>query len=126
MPNNINHIKGLRYQFTSDQLRAHMVDRAKYHDGRADTKETALPELRAAVEIVKKAGTQAAASIAAMSKFSNSNYHFDPGTQVEQLEQDIKDHRNKALVFRELSKHLFVDSTYDLDENDLRRLEILK
>lgn len=122
----ITYVKGLRYQFTSEQLRQHMVDRAAHHESRATAKEEALPELRSAVEIVKKAGTTAAASIAAMSKFSNSNYHFDAGDQVEQLETDIKDHRNKALVFRELSQHLFVGATYDLDENDLRRLEILK
>ncbi len=121
-----NTVKGLRYQFSTDQLRTHMVERAKHHEGRASTKETALPELRAAVDIVKKAGNTAAASIAAMSKFSSSNYHFDPGDQVEQLENDIKDHRNKALVFRELSIHLFADANYDLDEADLRRLEILK
>lgn len=121
-----NIVKGLRYQFTTEQLRAHMVERAKHHEGRASTKETALPELRAAVDIVKKAGNTAAASIAAMSKFSNSNYHFDPGKQVEQLEEDIKDHRNKALVFRTLSDHLVADATYDLEESELRRLEILK
>ena len=125
MPN-ANVVKGLRYQFTTDQIRTHMIDRAKHHESRASTKETALPELRAAVDIVKKAGTQAATNMAAMSKFSGTNYHFDPGSQVEELENDIKDHRNKALVFRELSNHLFADATYDLDENDLRRLEILK
>lgn len=121
-----NTVKGLRYQFTTSQLSTHMVERAKHHEGRATAKEAALPELKAAVEIVKAAGTHAAASIAAMSKFSNSNYHFDPTDQVDQLENDIKDHRNKALVFRELSNHLFADSIYDLDEADLRRLEILK
>jgi len=124
MPNTI--VKGLRYHFTTKQLGDHMRARAEYHEGRATTKESALPELRSAVEIVKKAGIHAAASIAAMSKFSNSNYHFDPGTQVEQLEEDIKDHRNKALVFRTLSDHLVADATYDLEESELRRLEILK
>ena len=122
----MNIVKGLRFHFTTLQLNDHMVARAAYHESRADTKETALPELRAAVDIVKAAGTTAATNIAAMSKFSNSNYQFDPGDQVEQLENDIKDHRNKALVFRELSNHLFAGATYDLDEADLRRLEILK
>jgi len=119
-------VKGLRYHFTTEQLYAHMKNRSDYHESRANTKETALPELRAAVDIVKAAGTTAATNIATMSKFSNSNYHFDAGDQVEQLEEDIKDHRNKALVFRTLADHLVDDATYDLDESELRRLEILK
>lgn len=119
-------IKGLRYQFNTEQLATHMKARADYHEGRANHKEGALPELKNAVEIVKQAGTAHATAIATMSKFSNSNYHFDPTDQVEQLENDIKDHRNKALVFRTLAGHLFPGATYDLDENDLRRLEIVK
>lgn len=121
-----NIVKGLRYQFTTDQLGAHMRDRASYHESRANEKEKALPELQKAVDIVKQAGrSQGVANMAAMSKFSNSNYNFDVD-QVEQLETDIKDHRNKALVFRTLAGHLVPASTYDLDENDLRRLEIVK
>ncbi len=47
------------------------------------------------------------------------------GNQIEQLEEDIKNHRNKALVFRTLADHLVPDATYDLDEADLHRLEVL-
>lgn len=120
-------IKGLRYQFTTEQLATHMKARADYHESRATEKERALPELQKAVDIVKEAGrTTKTTALAAMSKFSNSNYHFDPVDQVEQLETDIKDHRNKALVFRTLAGHLFPGAQYDLDENDLRRLEIVK
>ena len=119
-------IKGLRYQFTTEQLRTHMTLRGEYHETRASEKERALPELRKAVDIVKAAGKTAASNVAAMSKFSNSTYNFDATDQVEQLETDIKDHRNKALVFKTLATHLVPSATYDLDENDLRRLEIVK
>lgn len=119
-------IKGLRYQFTTEQLATHMKARADYHEGRSTEKERELYELQKAVDIVKKAGRTTTTTVAAMSKFANSNYHFDPVDQVDQLETDIKDHRNKALVFRTLAGHLFAGATYDLDENDLRRLEIVK
>ncbi len=121
-----NIVKGLRYQFTTDHLREHMVQRAAYHEARATDKEAALPELQKAVDIVKAAGKVSATTVATMSKFNSANYHFDTADQVEQLETDIKDHRNKALVFRTLADHLVPDSVYDLDENDLRRLEIVK
>jgi len=45
---------------------------------------------------------------------------------VEALEADIRDHRNRAIVFRTLADHLVPHATYDLDESDLRRLEIVK
>lgn len=118
-------VKGLRYHYTTAQLSTHMRQRADYHDSRAAQKESALPELKSAVETVKAAGRGAAANVAAMSKF-NTNYNFDAGDQVEMLENDIKDHRNKALVFRTLADHLVADAVYDIDENDLRRLEIVK
>jgi hypothetical protein len=119
-----NIIKGLRYQFTTAQLREHMLQRAVYHEERAVNKEGALPELQKAVDIVKSAGKTQATAIAQMGKFSN--YHFNASDQIDQLETDIKDHHNKALVFRTLSTHLWDHATYDLDENDLRRLEIVK
>ncbi len=60
-----------------------------------------------------------------MSKTSNS-YHFNDDDQVGALENDIRDHHNKALVFRTLADHLVPHATYELDESALRRLEILK
>ncbi len=61
-----------------------------------------------------------------MSKFNSNSYHFDANDQVTNLENDIRDHRNKALVFRTLAEHLVANATYELDEGALRRLEILK
>ena len=59
-----------------------------------------------------------------MTKFSTSNsYHSDD--PVGDLEKDITEHINKALVFEFFSTHLF-DDDYTLVESDLQRLEILK
>lgn len=118
-------VKGLRYHYTTEQLCTHMLQRGNYHDERAKQKEGTLPDLKNAVETVKAAGCDAATHVAAMSKF-NTNYNFDAGDQVEALENDIKDHRNKALVFRTLAEHLVPNATYDLEEAELRRLEIIK
>ncbi len=115
-------IKGLLFHYSTDELAKQMRERASYHDDRAITKEGALPELRKAVETVKASAD--AATVARMSKTSNA-YHFD-GDQVADLENDIRDHRNKALVFRTLADHLVPNATYELDESALRRLEIVK
>ncbi len=115
-------IKGLLYHYSTEQLAKQMRDRADYHDDRALQKEQALPELKKAVETVKASAEFT--NVARMSKISSS-YQFD-SDQVESLENDIRDHRNKALVFRTLAEHLVPNATYELDENALRRLEILK
>ena len=117
-------VKGLLFHYSTEELAQLMNARADYHDDRANTKEGALPELKKAMETVK-ANTAAVSNVAMMSKLNNSPYHFDANA-AEGLENDIRDHRNKALVFRTLSKHLVANATYELAEEALRRLEILK
>ncbi len=115
-------VKGLFFHYTTEQLAQHMRERAEHHLDRAATKESALPELRKAVDTVQ-ASTEAS-NVTQMSKTNNS-YHFG-GDQVDNLESDIRDHKNKALVFRTLADHLVPNATYELDESALKRLEILK
>lgn len=115
-------VKGLFFHYTTDELGLHMRARAVHHEGRASTKESAIPDLKKAVDTVRAAAE--ATNVAQMSKVSNS-YNFSKD-QVDQLEEDIRDHRNKALVFRTLADHLVANATYELDENGLRRLEIVK
>lgn len=117
-------IKGLIYHYTTEQLATAMRDRAKHHEDRAAQKESALPELRKAVDTVK--ASVEAQAVAQMTKMNTNSYQFDASGQVEGLEADIKDHRNKALVFRTLADHLVTNATYELTEGDLRRLEIVK
>lgn len=100
-----------------------MTARADHHTGRAAEKEKALPALREAVATVK--ATAEATTVATMTKMQNS-YHFDAAGQVDSLENDIRDHKNKALVFLEMAKQLVPNATYELGEADLRRLEIIK
>ncbi len=89
-------VKGLRFHFTTEQLRSHMMNRAIYHTTRANEKERALPELRTSLEKIKMHAP--ASDVTGMTKINNySNYHI--GTLDVDLEVDILDHKNKALVF---------------------------
>jgi len=45
--------------------------------------------------------------------------------QLESLRADIRNHRNKALMFEFFAAHLF-DDIYELAEDDLHRLEITR
>ncbi len=115
-------IDGLKIRVPSPELKKHMTERAGYHTGRADTKEKELPGIRDAMEKIGTALNPQAVSH--MNKMSAS-YSLDPESTIENLENDIRDHRNKALAFHFLASHLF-DEDYNLNEADLRRLEILK
>ena len=117
-------IKGLLFHFSNADLALHMCQRAEHHDERARQKESALPELRKAVETVKASAETK--TLARMSKNGGHDYNFAANEQIENLEFDIREHRNKALVFRVLAKHLVPAAIYELDESALRRLEIVK
>ena len=116
-------IEGFKLKVTCAELRKHLVGRAAYHRQRATEKEGELPNLRTALDNIKRQGvTVVTESIASMGK---GGYNLDTEDPIKKLEQDIQDHRNKSLVFFFFSEHLF-DEDYTLVESDLVRLEILK
>lgn len=116
-------IQGFRLKFTSDELKTHLRDRVDHHEGRAITKESELPALRSAAEKLK---VSIEAPARASDKFGSSNGSGpDVNSAIENLEDQVRDHRNKAAVFRLFADHLFAED-YDLTENDLFRLEFLK
>lgn len=115
-------IEGFKLKVTSAELKTHCETRAKHHTGRADTKEAELPKLQAAMDAIKTHAEATNVSQMTKSGISNSYHMDDP---VGDLEKDIADHRNKALVFSFFANHLF-DDDYTLLESDLQRLEILK
>lgn len=110
-------VKGLRLSVSAQQLKDHLIDRADHHDSRADEKSAALPDLERNMKLLTaKPSPQ---------NFSKSNYAFDPSDPVSELRADIEMHRTRSATFRLFAKHLFND-LYDLDENDMRRLEFIK
>lgn len=113
-------IEGLKFNVSPDEIRKHCVARSTYHRRRSSEKGRQLPKLREALELVK-----ASPSPDAISHMNKGGYHLNPESAVENLESDIREHDNKALVFDFFADHVF-DDDYTLEENDLQRLEILK
>lgn len=113
-------IDGLRIKIESAELKTLLMTRVEYHQGRAKTKEAELPGLRESMERIKAVQPT---NIAQVNKMSSNVYHVEDA--VENLERDIKNHKNKALVFEFYANHLF-DETYSLTESDLQRLELVK
>lgn len=113
-------IEGLKIRVRSDELKLHCAARAKYHETRANEKEAKLPELRRSLETIRET-----TSPQGVSNMFKGSYHIDTSDPVEDLEHDIRDHRNKSLVFTFFAEHFF-DDDYCLKEDDLVRLEILK
>lgn len=116
-------IEGLKLKVPCSELKSHCEQRAEHHAGRADTKEAELPKLREAIDAIKTHAEATTVGQMTKSVITSKAYHMDD--PVGDLEKDIADHRNKALVFTFFSTHLF-DDDYTLTESDLQRLEILK
>jgi len=116
-------IEGLKIRITSEELQKHCQERSKYHTDRAAQKQGELPGLKEALDKIKASGMKAAESMASMG--GKGSYHLDTSDPIEDLEKDIRDHQNKAIVFSFFAGHLF-DEVYVLQEADLTRLEILK
>lgn len=114
-------IEGLKLKLETKELQELLMSRVEHHRSRAAKKEAELPALRDAYDRIKAATPE---NIQQMAKMSNS-YHAseDP---VGDLEKDIKDHKNKAIMFEFFATHLFPAEVYQLAESDLVRLELVK
>lgn len=110
---------GLKMKLSSEEIRGQCLDRAQYHRKRAEEKGKELPELKRILDAIRGGK----ATVADMTIVSN--YRTQPEDIVERLEDDIKEHLQKAAFHEFLAKHLF-ESVYTLDENDVRKLEFLK
>ena len=117
---------GFRLKFTAEELGEHLRARAEYHDGRATLKEGELPALRTVLETIRRGGANPP-TVAKMGGKGSSSYSggVDVGDAIDGIEEQVRDHRNKSLVFKLFAEHLFAED-YDLQEADLIRLEILK
>lgn len=115
-------IEGLKFKVTRQELQVHLRARADYHSKRADTKEAEIPKLQ---QILETVAPQKAGLAQIVSNKSRQSYNFDPEDQIENIRLDILSHRNTAAAFAWMADHLF-DEDYELQESDLRRLELLK
>jgi hypothetical protein len=111
-------IDGFRLKITSAELRNHCTERSSYHRCRAADIQKELPKFRESLDALKAQGT--AVNISHMNK--GGLYETDP---VDEMEIKVREHSNKALVFTFFADHLFQED-YNLKEEDLVRLEVLK
>ena len=95
---------GLVVEVKNTEIGQHCAERSKYHTERADHKEAELPKLQAALDALK--GSSNAAVQATISSMNKGGYNLNTENPIEQLENDIRIHRNKALTFKYLGEHL--------------------
>jgi hypothetical protein len=108
-------IQGLKLSMSSDELKATMLKRIEYHQEKADWLNTELKRLEPELA---KFGDDAQAQ----GKFSTSNRI---GGVAENFKQEYARHTDKVTLFKFMSEHVIANETYILDENDLRKLEVL-
>jgi hypothetical protein len=112
-------IEGFRLRIGTVELQEHCIGRSKFHSDRAAEYTRELPKVKESMEALQKHGI--ATAITQMHGKGGS-FDIDP---VEDMENKIQDHGNRSLVFEFFSKHLFPED-YNLKEEDLIRLEVLK
>lgn len=96
-------IEGLKIEIGSAELGEHITTRASFHEGKAKFYTEQVTNLKAG----------------GIREQAMSN---DP---VSSLEASAKQHRERGAFFRFMAEHLIPDETYQLDESDLGRLEIV-
>lgn len=97
-------IEGFKVRMTSDELRDHLSGRADYHAEKRDWYEATA----------KEAGER----VDAVDQFVSNN-------PQQSLKASADSHRRKSAYFTLLSKHVVPNETYQLDESELTRLELV-
>lgn len=90
-------VAGPYITFTHEEVKQRLLARADYHERRAKYKEDEiLPGLKKALEALK------------MDPRANHHnmYNSNPVDSFQRMEQDIKNHRNKAALFRAIEKQI--------------------
>ena len=108
-------IQGLKLSMTSDELKTTMLKRIEYHQEKADWLGTEMKRL--GPELAKFAD-----DAQAQGKFGTSNRI---GGVEDNFKAEFARHTDKVTLFRFMAEHVIPNETYILDENDLRKLEVL-
>jgi hypothetical protein len=95
-------IEGLKIDVTSEELRTHLDERAKYHRQKADW-------YASQIEALQSGG---------LDRSRGSN---DP---LDSLGNSMKAHRDKTSYFAFLAQHLITGETYRLSQDDLSAIEV--
>src|SRR5687767_11848511 len=95
-------IEGLKIDVTSEELKTHLDERAKYHRQKADWYSSQVESLRSG----------------GLGQNRGSN---DP---IGSLEASLAAHRDKASYFAFLAQHLIAGEAYRLSQEDLAAIEV--
>jgi len=108
-------IQGLKLTMTSAEMKKVMLERIAFHQEKAEWCEKEVDRLEP--EVAKFRG-----EAKKMGKSGRSN---NISAAAQNFENEMVRHTDKVTLFTFMSEHLIPDETYILDENDLRKLEVL-
>ena len=107
-------IQGLKLQMNSEELSTTLSARIEYHGKRVEWLAKKIAELEPDVEQFKNDAVN-------QGKFSNSRV----GSAVDNLSQQRDHHQDRVTLFKFMVAHVIPNETFILDENDLRKLEVI-
>lgn len=109
-------ITGIKLQLSSTELSELAMSRVEYHGKKAEFFQSKAKEIAPAIEEFDEEAQQGG-------KYMSGRNNDDP---AQSLLSKAAHHRNRATYFKFLSQHVVPNETYILDENDLKRIEVLK
>jgi len=106
-------VEELKLQISTDELKALLEGRMRYHAKKAEVLETEMKRLGEVMEDLDEEAEE-------IGKYSNSNSN----NPVNTLRSKAKVHRDRATYFNFFSKHLMPNETYVLTQSDLSTIEV--
>lgn len=97
-------VEGLKFQMTSEELRDHLIARVKHHVSRREFYTTKADELE---------------------RGKAEGMGYSNGDPVRSLREKCDEHDRQVKLFTWMHDHVAPDESYQLDDKDLQRLEIL-
>lgn len=97
-------IEGLKYDVSSEEIVAHVTERAKHHSEREAWYTAQIEELERGMAEPQE---------------------YTGGDPIRNLKDSRSRHTNKREVFEFLAKHVIPNETYRLEERELSNLEMI-
>ncbi len=107
-------IEGLKLTMTSAELKKTLESRVEYHQGRVAWLTVEIKRLEP--ELAKF--TEQSLEIEKYVSNSSNN-------GLDTFKSQLRHHTDRATVFKFMAEHIIPNETYLLEEEDLRRLEVL-
>lgn len=101
-------VKGLKYQLSTEQLKIHLMGRVEHHKKKAEWYKDKLGTLRQGLDREE-------------SRMSSMN-----SNPIEEFEKKIKKHENLVSSLTFMADHLIPSENYILDDDDLRKIEVVE